>query len=141
MRDTVWILADFLADNLTVYRYNYAGFFFFLFYAKILIQDFAVPPDNYDLYRGVRLITITPNGRNSNNFSELKIRNKKKNISEIFDARWKIIVIFIIRDKFYLGESLAFVPFNDKNFSLRAAMKIKRLRISTGILIRVITGN
>lgn len=141
MRDTVWILADFLADNLTVYRYNYAGFFF-LFYAKILIQDFAVPPDNYDLYRGVRLITITPNGRNSNNFTELKIRNKKKNISEIFDARWKIIVIFIIRDKFYLGESLlAFVPFNDKNFSLRAAMKIKRLRISTGILIRVITGN
>lgn len=116
--------------------------FFFLFYTKILIQDFAVPPDNYDLYRGVRLITITPNGRNSNNFSELKIRNKKKNISEIFDARWKIIVIFIIRDKFYLGESLvAFVPFNDKNFSLRAAMKIKRLRISTGILIRVITGN
>lgn len=114
--------------------------FFFLFYAKILIQDFAVPPDNYDLYRRVRLITITPNGRNSNNFSELKIRNKKKNISEIFDARWKIIVIFIIRDKFYLGESLAFVPFND-NFSLRAAMKIKRLRISTGILIRVITGN
>lgn len=117
--------------------------FFFLFYAKILIQDFAVPPDNYDLYRGVRLITITPNGRNSNNFSELKIRNKKKNISEIFDARWKIIVIFIMInfDKFYLGESLAFVPFNDKNFSLRAAMKIKRLRISTGILIRVITGN
>lgn len=51
-------------------------------------------------------------------------------------------MIFIIRDKFYLGESLvAFVPFNDKNFSLRAAMKIKRLRISTGILIRVITGN
>ena len=68
MRDTVWILADFLADNLTVCRHNCAVFFFFLsfflffpsFYAKIS----AVPPDNYDLYRRVRLITLALNSRN-----------------------------------------------------------------------------